>query len=400
MVEDPSEPYGQDRQREIFVSGTLDGDAPELPLRYEELERRALEAMDEDAANYLAGGAGEESTMEFNRETFRDWRLVPRLLRDVSERDLSVELLGRTFDVPFMLAPIGNQTVLHEDGERATARACAELGVPMCLSSVSSYPMEEVSDDLGDTPKWFQLYWSSERAIMESFVERAERSGFDAIVVTVDVPVLGWRERDLQGGYSPGLSGEGVGNYFSDPVFRERLDDPPEENESAAIREWLDVFGNPALDWDDLEDLVEMTDLPVAVKGLLHPEDAEEAISRGVDAIAVSNHGGRQLDGEIAALEALPGIVEQTMGRVPVTFDSGVRRGADIVKALALGADTVMVGRPFACGLAAGGEAGVREVLANLRGDLDVTLSNAGRTSVAELDESLLAHRTELAGRR
>jgi isopentenyl-diphosphate delta-isomerase len=231
---------------------------------------------------------------------------------------------------------------------------------------------------------------------MESFVRRAEESGFDAIVVTVDVPILGWRERDLQGGYLPNLRGEGLANYFSDPVFRERLDDPPEENESAAIQQWLDVFGNPGLDWDDLEDLVGMTDLPVVVKGLLHPDDAEEAIGRGVDAIAVSNHGGRQLDGEIAALEALPRIVERTMGRVPVTFDSGIRRGADMLKALALGADATMVGRPYACGLAVDGEAGVREVLTNLRGDLDITLSNTGRTSVADLDESLLRHESEL----
>jgi isopentenyl-diphosphate delta-isomerase len=396
MVDNPSEPYGQNRQRDIYATGMLADETPDLPLRYEDLERAALAAMDDEAANYLAGGAGGETTMDENRTSFRDWRLVPRLLRDVSERDLSVELLGREFDVPFMLAPIGIQTIVHEEGERATARACRDLNVPMCLSSVASYTMEEVSEELGGTPKWFQLYWSSDRAIMESFVRRAEESGFDAIVVTVDVPILGWRERDLQGGYLPNLRGEGLANYFSDPVFRERLDGPPEENESAAIQQWLDVFGNPGLDWDDLEDLVGMTDLPVVVKGLLHPDDAEEAIGRGVDAIAVSNHGGRQLDGEIAALEALPRIVERTMGRVPVTFDSGIRRGADMVKALALGADATMVGRPYACGLAVDGEAGVREVLTNLRGDLDITLSNTGRTSVADLDESLLRHESEL----
>jgi isopentenyl-diphosphate delta-isomerase len=397
MVENPSAPYGQDRQRDVYAAGTLDGDDPlDLPVRYEKLEEMALAAMDDDAAGYLAGGAGGGETMSANRKAFERWRIVPRLLRDVSERDLSVEVLGRAFDVPFMLAPLGIQTILHEEGELATARAAADLNVPVCLSSVASAPMEEVSQTLGETPKWFQLYWSSEPAIMESFVGRAEDAGFDAIVLTVDVPILGWRERDLDGGYLPQLRGEGLGNYFSDPEFCSQLDAAPEDDQRAAIDHWVDVFGNPALDWDDLEDLVAMTDLPVVVKGLLHPEDAEEAITRGADAVAVSNHGGRQLDGEIAALEALPDVVEQTMGRVPVTFDSGIRRGSDVLKALALGADAAMIGRPFACGLAAGGEAGVREVLENFRGDLDISLANTGRASIGEIDRSLLRRAREL----
>lgn len=392
MGDDSPDPHGQTRRHEIF--GGEGG--PDFPIRYEDLEAAALEAMDEGPAGYLAGGAGGDRTMSANREAFERWRIVPRLLRDVSERDLSVEVLGRTFEVPFMLAPLGIQTILHEEGELATARAAADLNVPVCLSSVASNPMEEVSDALGDTPKWFQLYWSSEPAIMESFVGRAEDAGFDALVLTVDVPTLGWRERDLDQGYLPQLDGEGLGNYFSDPAFRAGLDAPPEDDPRAAIDHWVDVFGNPALDWDDLEDLVAMTDLPVVVKGLLHPDDAEEAITRGADAVAVSNHGGRQLDGEIAALEALPGIVDQTVGRVPVTFDSGIRRGSDVLTALALGADAAMIGRPFACGLAVAGEAGVREVLRNFRADLDVSLANTGRASVADLDRSLLRRTDEL----
>ena len=392
MGDDFPDSHGQTRRHEVF--GGEDG--PDLPVRYEDLEAAALEAMEEGPAGYLAGGAGGDRTMSANREAFERWRIVPRLLRDVSERDLSVEVLGRTFEVPFMLAPLGIQTILHEEGELATARAAADLNVPVCLSSVASNPMEEVSDILGDTPKWFQLYWSSEPAIMESFVGRAEDAGFDAIVLTVDVPTLGWRERDLDQGYLPQLDGEGLGNYFSDPAFRAGLDAPPEEDPQAAIDYWVDVFGNPALDWDDLEDLVAMTDLPVVVKGLLHSDDAEEAIARGADAVAVSNHGGRQLDGEIAALEALPGIVDQTVGRVPVTFDSGIRRGSDVLTALALGADAAMIGRPFACGLAVAGEAGVHEVLRNFRADLDVSLANTGRASVADLDRSLLRRTGEL----
>jgi len=391
----PSDPYGENRQRDIYAMGMLADQPPDLPVRYEDLEREALAAMDEAAANYLAGGAGGERTMGSNADAFADWRLLPRMLRDVSERDLSVEVLGDTWDVPFCLAPIGIQTIMHEDGEVATARAANDLDVPMCLSSVASYTMEEVSEELGDTTKWFQLYASSDPDITESFVERAEATDFDAIVLTADVPILGWRERDLQGGYLPMLDGEGMANYFADPVFRDRLDVPPEENPDMATQAFLDVFGDPSMDWDDLADLVGMTDLPVVVKGILHPEDAETAIDRGAEAIAVSNHGGRQVDNSVGALEALPSVVETAMDRVPVTFDSGVRRGADVLTALALGADAVMVGRPYACGLAVDGRDGVREVLTNLRADVDITLSNLGRTSVSDLDRSALVPRGE-----
>lgn len=386
----PSDPCGENRQRDIYAMGMLADQPPDLPVRYEDLEREALATMDEAAANYLAGGAGGERTMGSNADAFADWRLLPRMLRDVSERDLSVEVLGDTWDVPFCLAPIGIQTIMHEDGEVATARAANDLDVPMCLSSVASYTMEEVSEELGDTTKWFQLYASSDPDITESFVERAEATDFDAIVLTADVPILGWRERDLQGGYLPMLDGEGMANYFADPVFRDRLDVPPEENPDMATQAFLDVFGDPSMDWDDLADLVGMTDLPVVVKGILHPEDAETAIDRGAEAIAVSNHGGRQVDNSVGALEALPSVVETAMDRVPVTFDSGVRRGADVLTALALGADAVMVGRPYACGLAVDGRDGVREVLTNLRADVDITLSNLGRTSVSDLDRSAL----------
>ncbi|MFD1512619.1 alpha-hydroxy-acid oxidizing protein [Halomarina rubra] len=386
----PSDPYGQDRQRDIYAMGMLADQSPSLPVRYEDVERVALDAMEDRAANYLAGGAGGERTMRENVDAFANWKLLPRMLRDVSERDLSVEILGDTWDVPFCLAPVGIQTIMHEDGELASARAANDLGVPMVLSSVASYTMEEVAEELGDTTKWFQLYASGDPAITQSFVERAEEAGFDAIVLTADVPILGWRERDLQSGYLPQLDGEGMANYFADPVFRERLDVTPEENPDMAMQEFLDVFGDPSMDWDDFEDLVATTDLPVVVKGILHPEDAEEAIRRGAAAISVSNHGGRQVDNAVGALDALPAVVEATMGRVPVTFDSGVRRGADVLTALALGADAVMVGRPYVCGLAIDGRDGVREVLSNLRADVDITLSNLGQTSVRDLDESVL----------
>lgn len=392
MVEEPSEPYGQHRQQNVYAMGMLADQRPDIPVRYETLEQSAIEAMSDEAAAYVAGGAGSEETMAENRRSFADWRIIPRMGRDVGERDLSVDVF-ESWDIPLQIAPLGIQSIIHEAGERATARAANDLDVPMCLSSVASYTMEEIATELDETPKWFQLYWSSDRSITESFVRRAEDAGFDALVLTVDVPILGWRERDIEQGYLPMLDGEGLANYFSDPAFRALLDAPPEENEERAIQHFLDIFDAPSLTWDDLGDLCSMTDLPVVVKGLLHPDDATLAIEHGADGIVVSNHGGRQVDGAISALEALPRMVDRIDNRVPMLFDSGVRSGSDAIKALALGADAVGIGRPFAYGLALDGENGVKDVLKNLRADLDLTLSNAGQTSVADLDRSLLVSR-------
>ncbi|EMA52035.1 alpha-hydroxy-acid oxidizing protein [Halococcus thailandensis] len=392
MSDDPSEPYGEHRQRDVYASGMLADDPPEHPVRYEELERRAMAAMSEEAAAYVAGGAGTEDTITENRRAFADWRIVPRVLRNVSERDLRVDLFGTELDLPILLAPLGVLSIVHEAGELAVARAAAEHDVPMVLSSASSYTMEEVAEELGETPKWFQLYWSADPDIASSFVERAEHAGYDAIVVTLDTPLLGWRERDIEQGYLPFLDGEGVANYVSDPAFRDRLDVPPEENEGTALMEFVDIFGDPSLTWDDLASLRAETDLPLIVKGVLHPDDAERAVECGADGVVVSNHGGRQVDGAIGALTALPGVVD-AVGDVPVLFDSGIRSGADAVKAIALGADAVLLGRPYAYGLALDGEAGVGSVLENFRADLDLTLALAGHTSFDELDRSILLDR-------
>ncbi|RRJ28156.1 alpha-hydroxy-acid oxidizing protein [Halocatena pleomorpha] len=393
MTFDPSEPYGEHRQQEIYAMGTLADRPPEIPVRWTALEAAATEAMDDRAAAYVAGGAGSGETMTENRRAFDEWRVVPRLLRDVSERDLSVNVFGQQWDLPMQIAPIGVQSIVHEDGVLETARAAADLDVPICLSSVSSFPIEEITDQLGETPTWFQLYWSSDRSITESFVRRAENAGCDAIVLTVDVPLLGWRERDLEQGYLPMLDGHGLANYTSDPAFCDGLTEPPSENEDAAVQHFLDTFGDPTITWDAVSDLCSMTDLPVVVKGLLHPDDAETAVDHGVDGIVVSNHGGRQVDGELSALDALPRIVERVAGRSAVFFDSGVRSGADALTALALGADAVGIGRPVVYGLALDGADGVRSVLENIRAELDLTLANTGRTSVADLDRSLLVSR-------
>ncbi|MHB1569350.1 MAG: alpha-hydroxy-acid oxidizing protein [Solirubrobacteraceae bacterium] len=384
-------------QREIYGRG-VDGVSPEHALVLERLAQAArerLSAIDERAADYLFGGAGAEDTMRANAAAFARWRLVPRVLRDVDERDLSVTVLGASLPAPVALAPVGVQTLMHPDGELASARAAAALGLPFTLSTVSGLPMEQVAG-VDDGPKWFQLYWPTDRELAQSLVARAERAGYEAIVLTVDNFLPSWRPRDLQHAWLPFLHGHGIANYTSDPVFRARLAAPPEEDPRAAAQEFAGLWINPRLTWDDLELLSAWTSLPIAVKGILHPSDARAAADRGVDAIVVSNHGGRQIDGEIASLDALPAIVDAVGGEVQILLDSGVRTGADVVKALALGADAVLVGRPYAWGLAAGGEGGVLSALRCLLAELDVTLGLCGQTSIAGLERGLLVREGEV----
>lgn len=392
MAEDglPSQP-GPRRQTQIYMEGLADI-TPDLPVDPGKLEAAALEALDDDAAAYVAGGAGGESTVDANRSAFDKWRLVPRMLRDVAERDLSVTVLGTEHPSPMLLAPIGVLSIVHDDAETAVAEAATALDVPMVLSTVSSEQLEDVADTLdeADGVGWFQLYWSSDRAITRSLVERAEDAGFEALVVTVDTPLLSWRERDVGRAYLPFLDGEGLANYFSDPAFRDRLDAPPSENELAAVREFVDVFGDPSLTWDDLQWLTEQTELPVVVKGILHPGDAEAAVEHGARGVVVSNHGGRQVDRAVPALEALPDVVSEVGDDATVLFDSGIRRGADALVALALGADAVLLGRPYVYGLALAGADGVETVCENFLADVDLTLGLTGRSTVDDLDRSLL----------
>jgi lactate 2-monooxygenase len=378
--------YGPSRQSELYAR---EGPETAIPLQYTRLKREAEATLDANARAFVSGGAGGEDTISANRRAFDRWRLVPRVLCDIAERDLRVELFDETLPVPVLLAPIGMQSLAHEDAEVATARAAASLDVPMVLSSTSSASIEDVADALGETTRWFQLYRSSDDDLTASFLDRAASAGYSAVVLTVDTPVTGWRERELEQGPSPWLEGEGVANYLSDPVFRAALDAPPEEDPDAASQYLLDVFGDPSFTWDDLTTVRELTDLPLLLKGIVHPDDAQRAVEAGVDGIIVSNHGGRQVDGAIAALDALPDIVTVVDGRVPVLFDSGIRRGADIVKALALGADAILLGRPYIYGLALEGEVGVRAVLKNILADLDFTLGLCGCRSVATVDESV-----------
>jgi L-lactate dehydrogenase (cytochrome) len=379
-----------DYYREIYARG-LGGETPTVPVSVAELERLAAETMDERAANDVVAGAGSEDTMDANREAFRRRRIVPRMLRDVAERDLSTTLLGTALPAPLLLAPIGVQKVVHPDGELATARAAASLGLPMIASTNSHFTLEEIAEAGGDAPRWFQLYWPNDRDLAASFVRRAEAAGYGAIVLTVDTFVPGWKPRDLQQAWLPFLNGMGVANYFQDPVFRAALDETPEENVGAATGHFLGVQANPALSWDDLGWLREQTELPIVVKGIQHADDAHEAAARGIDGVIVSNHGGRQVDGAIASLDALPPIVEAAGDDLAVLFDSGVRSGSDVIKALALGADAVCLGRPYIWGLALEGQQGVETVLKMVLAELDLTMALCGYTAPDQLGPDALA---------
>jgi lactate 2-monooxygenase len=375
-------------QAEIFLRG-LSGETPAHPVAPAALAEAMRASGDPEAIAYVFGGAGAEDTMRANEAAFRRWRIVPRMLRDVSVRDLSRTVLGTTMPAPLALAPIGLQTIVHPDGELAVARAAAAVGLPMAVSTMTSETLEAVAHT-GSGPKWFQLYWPTDRALLQSFVGRAEAVGYRAIIVTLDTFLPGWKPRDLQNAWQPYLRGTGIANYLSDPVFRARLAKPPEEDPQSAMYEFVGQFSNPRLTWDDVAFLRASTTLPIALKGILHPDDARRARDHGIDAVIVSNHGGRQVDGALASLDALPAIVDAVGDDLEILLDSGVRTGADVLKALALGADAVFVGRPYLWGLGVGGEAGVLGVLRGLLAEFDLTLGLSGYATPDELGPGAL----------
>jgi lactate 2-monooxygenase len=368
----------------------LAGKKLSVPIPLSELEKKASEILSAEAYDYVAGGASGERTARANLAAFDRWRIVPRMLRDVSQRDLSVELLGHTLPAPVLLGPVGVQSIIHADGEVATARAAASLGVPFVVSTVSSRPLEEIGQAMGAAPRWFQLYWGKDHELTTSLLHRAEEAGYSALVVTLDTAMLGWRERDLKHPHLPFLLGHGLANYFTDSVFCSRLTQPPQADPAAAIRLWAGLFSNTVLTWSDLAWLRQQTKLPILLKGILHPDDARLALDHGADAVIVSNHGGRQVDGAIAALEALPAVAAAIENKIPILFDSGIRYGSDAIKALALGARAVLLGRLYVWGLAVAGEQGVCDVVQNFLADLDLTLGLSGFRSVRELVPSVL----------
>jgi lactate 2-monooxygenase len=369
---------------EIYLRG-LAGEVPALPTDPAALEDAARAVLEDGPFHYVAGSAGGGATARANRAAFDDYALVPRMLRDTTTRDWSTTVAGTAMAAPLLLAPIGVQSIVHPDAEPGVARAAAALGLAMVLSTAASHTVEEVAEASGDGPRWFQLYWPTEDAVTVSLLGRARAAGYRALVVTLDTWTLGWRPHDLDSAYLPFLRGVGTAVPFSDPAFRAGLARAPEDDLMAAVGRWVPMFTGTALRWDRLDLLREHWDGPILLKGVQHVDDARRAVEAGMDGVVVSNHGGRQVDRAIGSLTALPGIVAAVGGRAAVLFDSGVRSGADVAVALALGADAVLLGRPYAYGLALGGEAGVTHVLRSVLAELDTTLALAGYATLAEL---------------
>ena len=412
-----------DRQKEIYLNGFA-GISSVVPVSTVALEAAAGKTMTSQAFAYIAGGAGNESTVRSNREAFEKHKIVPRMLRDVSARDIHIELFGQQLSSPLLLCPIGVLEMAHPHADLAVGKAAARLNVPYIFSNQASKPMEEVASAMGNSPRWFQLYWSKSNDLVRSFVQRAEKCGCAAIVVTLDTTVLGWRTRDLDLAYLPFLEGKGIAQYTSDPVFQKLMNES--EPQAArkvtmqalrglvemvknypggnffsklisgrpvkAVQKFISIYSNPALTWEDLKFLKTITKLPVLLKGILHADDARKAVDYGVNGIIVSNHGGRQVDGAISTLEALPAVVDAVQGKIPVLMDSGIRGGADIFKALALGAKAVCLGRPYVYGLALAGEQGVKEVVQNTLADFEMTMALAGCQRIAEITAETLSH--------
>ncbi len=377
-------PHYGDYQNAIYNAG-LSGVVPKLPVDYATLEQRASAAMPPSVLGYVQGGCGDEFTQRNNADAFRHWGMTPRMMVDCSRRDLSIDLFGMRLPSPLFMAPVGVIGICTQDGHGDLAAACAsaETGVPLMASTLSNDPLEHVAGALGETPGFFQLYTPKDKALAESLVRRAEAAGYKGIVVTLDTWVTGWRPRDLNVANFPQLRGAVLMNYFSDPVFRAMLAKSPEEDGAAAVRQWAGVFGK-VLTWDDMAWLRSLTTLPLILKGICHPDDARRAIDAGADAIYCSNHGGRQANGGIAAIDMLPGVVAAA-GDVPVLFDSGIRSGSDVVKAIALGARAVGVGRPYAYGLALDGAAGAAHVLRCLLAEADLLMAVNGWPTIADV---------------
>ena len=381
-------PHYGDLQNMIYGAG-LSGIMPETPVDFATLKTRAEAALDIGVLNYVQGGCGDEHTQDWNADAFKRWGMVPRMMVDTRERDLSTELFGLKLNAPIFMAPIGVTGICTPDGhgDLAEAKASAETGVPLCATTLSNDPLEDVARACGDTPAFFQLYTPKDDGLTRSLLERAEAAGYKAVMVTLDTWVTGWRPRDLNTANFPQLQGKVLKNYMVDPRFRSLLAAPPEEDPSAAVMTWAATFGK-VLTWDHIAWLKSLTSLPIVLKGICHPDDARRAVREGADGIYVSNHGGRQANGGVAAIDCLPGVVDEIGGEVPVLFDSGIRSGTDVIKAIALGADAVGIGRPYAYGLAVGGAKGCADVLRAILAEADLMMAVNGWPTLRAVREA------------
>jgi lactate 2-monooxygenase len=414
--------FARQRQSEIFL-GNIRGKKRAIPISFEKLKDEARNTMSAKAFAYIAGSAGTESTKTANHHGFAKWKIIPRMLRNVSSVDTKISLFRNTYPCPFLLAPIGVLEMAHANADLAVSKAAANEQVPFIFSSQASVSMETCSKVMGRAPRWFQLYWSTNNDLVASFVERAEQCGCEAIVLTLDTTKLGWRPRDLNLDYLPFLRGMGIAQYTSDPVFQQMMETPIAQSDESpkltlnsvkaliqmarnypggflknlfsdkprkAVKTFIESYSRPSLTWDNLSFLRSLTDLPILLKGILHPDDASKALEADMDGIIVSNHGGRQVDGAISSIGALPAIVNEINGKIPVLLDSGIRSGSDIFKALALGADAVLLGRPYVYALYIAGQYGVQEVIQNYRADFELNMSLSGCRSVDEITEAHL----------
>ncbi len=371
-------------QNEIYNAG-LQGILPQFPVDFATLEKRAHEALGPSLTNYVAGGCGDEHTQDANASAFHHWGMVPRMMVDTQERDLSIDLFGMKLPTPLFMAPIGltGEATQDKHGDIAAAQASAATGVPLCASTLANDSLEDVNEACGDTPGFFQLYTPRHKGLAESLIGRAEAAGYKALVVTLDTWVTGWRPRDLNASNFPQLRGKVLHNYFCDPVFRSLLEKPPEVDPQTAIMTWAATFGQ-VLTWDDMKWLKSVTKLPIVLKGICHPDDAKMAVDTGADGIYCSNHGGRQANGGIATIDLLEDVVKAS-GDVPVLFDSGIRSGTDAIKALAMGATAVGVGRPYTYGLALGGAKGAEFVLRSILAEADLLMAVNGYSTLADV---------------
>jgi lactate 2-monooxygenase len=346
------------------------------------------------------------------------------MLGGVQEVSMQQPWRAHTLPAPFMLAPIGVLELAHKDADLAEARACAAMKVPMIISSQASHPMEDIARQLGDCPRLFQLYYSKSKELSQSFIRRAEAIECSAIVVTLDTTLLGWRLRDLSLGYNPFIMGKGIAQYYSDPVFNalpnpviadaakppvtldlirnmislnNRIPGGFMQNLTSGkamktARKFTTIFNNPGITWEDIKLIRQWTKLPIYLKGILRADDAITASAIGVDGIIISNHGGRQIDGAVSSVEALPSVLSAVKGKLEVWLDSGIRSGSDVYKCIALGATGVMIGRPYAMALACNGEEGIIDCLNNIMSELELHMALSGCHTINDINQDLISH--------